>query len=160
MICIYPHIYLGYGDKEIYWIAATIAQENFSFEPHLAGSYGDCGEILHFDPFSTLPKSVPYFINCQYLAEGLDFVGKNIQNEISKPVRTTIDTKMFNMGEKDKKSAGRCGACKAMGCIPIPFEINDEIIKFQKFQLAHTDKSFLTVIIRKTCIFLNKLLYT
>ena len=67
---------------------------------------------------------------------------------------------MFNMGGKDKKSAGRCGACTAMGCIPIPFEINDEIIKFQKFQLAHTDKNFFAVIARKICIFFNRLLYT
>ena len=40
-----PIFTLGYGDKEIYWIAATIANEPFSFEPYLAGTYGDCGEV-------------------------------------------------------------------------------------------------------------------
>jgi hypothetical protein len=32
--------YVGFGDKEFYWIAATVAREPFAFEPHLAGQYG------------------------------------------------------------------------------------------------------------------------
>ena len=156
---------IGYGDKEIYWIAATIAKENFVFEPHLAGSYGDCGEILHFDPSSSsssssLDSALPYFINCQYLAEGLDYIGKNIQNMISKPVRVTIETEMFDMGEKDKKTAGRCGACKAMGCDPIPFDINNAILEFQEFQLLHTDKSIFTFVSRRISGFFQTLFDT
>jgi len=40
----------GYGDKEIYWLAATASNERFSFEPHMAGALGDCGALVHFDP--------------------------------------------------------------------------------------------------------------
>ena len=142
-----PIFTLGYGDKEIYWIAATIANEPFSFEPYLAGTYGDCGEvkdlslctllicdntcfwfiktdtrdpscpnthqpillpssihhpkILHFDPIP-LPyrdNIEPYFLNCQYLTEGIEFVGKNKQEVVSKPVPVTSQTSLFDMGE-------------------------------------------------------------
>jgi hypothetical protein len=68
---------VGYGDKEIYWIAATLSGESFAFEPYLPGQYkypiynfilfaclpaifnfveplgqyGDCaGVIFHYDP--------------------------------------------------------------------------------------------------------------
>lgn len=40
----------GYGDKEMYWLSATAAKEPFAFEPHVAGSLGDCGALIHFDP--------------------------------------------------------------------------------------------------------------
>lgn len=33
--------FVGFGDKEFYWIAATVAREPFAFEPHLAGQYGN-----------------------------------------------------------------------------------------------------------------------
>ena len=46
-----PDFFIGFGDKEMYWIAATVAREPFAFEPHLTGQYGDCaGFIIHFDP--------------------------------------------------------------------------------------------------------------
>jgi hypothetical protein len=45
-----PDFRIGYGDKEIYWLAATIAREPFSFEPFLCGTYGDCGLMMHYDP--------------------------------------------------------------------------------------------------------------
>lgn len=49
-----PSISLGYGDKELYWIAATAAREPFAFEPYLAGQYGDCaGVVMHYDPTQT-----------------------------------------------------------------------------------------------------------
>ena len=42
---------LGYGDKEMFWLAMTISQEDFAFEPFLAGQYGDCsGFVLHYHP--------------------------------------------------------------------------------------------------------------
>lgn len=41
---------LGYGDKEMYWLAALAARDRFSFEPYLVGSLGDCGAAVHFDP--------------------------------------------------------------------------------------------------------------
>jgi hypothetical protein len=39
-------------------------------------------------------------------------IGKNMQENISKSILITNSTKLFNMGEKNLKSAGRCGACK------------------------------------------------
>ena len=148
----------GYGDKEIYWIAATIAQEDFSFEPYLAGSYGDCGEILHFDPLSSSIDAEPYFLNCQFLSEGVDHVGKNMQEVISKPVLVTPHTLIFNMGEKDKKSAGRCGSCKAMGCGPVPPNINAAIQHFQEFQIKQTKTTFVKIFYKKLSKFFSKLL--
>jgi hypothetical protein len=170
---------LGYGDKEIYWIAATIVKDNFSFEPYLAGSYGDCGEIIHYDPLATLSNTpniannmtpermnniilranpsimpniipiVPYFINCQYLSEGIDYIGKNLQTKISNPILISKDTKMFNMGKKDQQSAGRCGACEAMGCELISSKLTSDIIRYQKFLLANTRKKMFWLKIRR-----------
>jgi hypothetical protein len=178
---ILPSFNLGYGDKEVYWIAATIAGDSFSFEPYLAGTYGDCGEILHFDPLSvppttststplppiishpppllpsppqplppqaqpqsqsqspppTDPPAQPYFLNCQYLTEGIEKVGKNRQTDMSQPVFITPLTAMFDMGLKDTKSAGRCGACKAMGCGPVPAAVNEEIALYQQYHVDH-----------------------
>lgn len=37
---ILPNFHLGYGDKELFWISATISRENFTFEPFLYGVYG------------------------------------------------------------------------------------------------------------------------
>jgi Mannosyltransferase putative len=149
---------VGYGDKEIYWIAATIAGENFSFEPYLAGSYGDCGEILHFDPLSASSEAAPYFLNCQYIADGLGKVGKNFQSLISLPVLATKETKLFNMGEKDKKSAGRCGSCIAMGCSPVPPGVNEAILKYQQFIIDHTRETLFSTMSKKISNFLENVL--
>ncbi len=40
-----PTFTVGHGDKELYWIAATIAREAFAWEPFIAGTYGDCGVV-------------------------------------------------------------------------------------------------------------------
>lgn len=144
---ILPTFNLGYGDKEIYWIAATIAQDNFEFEPYLGGIYGDCGEIFHFDPSIENDASrndegsatKPLFLNGQYIAgakKSLETMEKRLQQTITKPVRVTTDLKIVEMGSKDKKTAGRCGACQAMGCEPVSPEINEEIKRFQR--VVHT----------------------
>lgn len=97
--------------------------------------------------------SIPYFINCQFLAEGLDKAGKNVQDIISKSTLITTDTKMFNMGEKDTKSAGRCGACKAMGCSKVPKAINDEIFRYQNFQLLNKSHNYFIHVYNRIIIF-------
>ena len=43
---------------------------------------------------------------------------------------------LVEMGAKDKKSAGRCGACQAMGCQAVPSSVTDEIKSFQR--VVHT----------------------
>jgi len=75
---ILPDFNQGYGDKECYWIAATASGEPFAFEPHVAGSLGDCGAVVHFDP--RVPKedvggatssfvAAPFFTNAEYLLD-------------------------------------------------------------------------------------------
>ena len=100
--------------------------------------------------------AAPYFLNCQFIAEGIDYVGKNIQDVISKPIRASVSTEMFDMGEKNQKTAGRCGACKAMGCEAVPKEMNVAILKFQEFQILHTDKSYYTFVKKKILNFFIK----
>jgi hypothetical protein len=143
---ILPTFNLGYVDKEIYWIATTIAQESFEFEPFLAGIYGDCGEIFHFDPSAVATTaaaatttSKPLFLNGQYLAgakKAFENMEKRLQKTVTKPVAVSVDMKTTEMGRKDKKTAGRCGACLAMGCEPVEPQINEEIKRFQR--IIHT----------------------
>ena len=59
------------GDKELFWIAATISGDDWAFEPFLAGQYGDCaGFVLHFDPDDYDKDDVSVmFINAEYLVE-------------------------------------------------------------------------------------------
>mmetsp|Transcript_7303 Transcript_7303/g.7522 ORF Transcript_7303/g.7522 Transcript_7303/m.7522 type:complete len:440 (+) Transcript_7303:82-1401(+) len=51
---------VGYGDKEIYWLASTIANQSFAFEPYWPGVYGDCGAVFHFDPRYFPPSIYPF----------------------------------------------------------------------------------------------------
>eukprot|EP00981_Chlorochromonas_danica_P001706 scaffold369_cov177-Ochromonas_danica.AAC.39 len=71
-----PDFSIGWGDKEIYWIAATIAGQRFSFEPFHATLYGCCGAIMHYFPDSppilegeNQPLATPYYINGEWLVE-------------------------------------------------------------------------------------------
>ena len=95
-------------------------------------------------------------MNCQFLSEGVSHVGKNMQNEISNPALVTSNTKIFNMGEKDKKSAGRCGSCKAMGCSPVPPNVSTAIRHFQEFQIKQTKTTLLQTFYRKIINFFSK----
>lgn len=85
---------VGYGDKEIFWSAATIAKQPFSFEPYLAGQYGDCfGLILHFDPADAerdpplSSSATPLYINAEYMVEDeLVLFGQFLQHIMSSPI--------------------------------------------------------------------------
>jgi hypothetical protein len=62
------------GDQDIYWIAATVAGEPFTFSPYGGGQYGDCyGFMLHMDPDDALGNTpewpTPFYINSEYLVE-------------------------------------------------------------------------------------------
>jgi hypothetical protein len=101
-------------------------------------------------------KTEPFFLNCQFLIDGVDKLGKNMQGQISKPIRATEQTALFQFGPKDVKSAGRCGACKLMGCEPIPRRINEEIARFQQFQLSNSEQYDVYWFYRKLAIALEK----
>eukprot|EP01041_Mallomonas_annulata_P001893 gene1893-3668_t len=132
-----PSYQQGYGDKEIYWIAATIAKENFSFEPFLFGVYGDCGAMMHFDPRQeNNPNASVFFINAEYLLERIKSPGDMMQPIMSRPVPITKKTAVFDMGTVAKVTKGRCGACKYMGCMEVPPYVNDTIIRMQKRRIA------------------------
>jgi len=79
---------MGYGDKENFWIGATMAMiqanEPFSFEPYLAGQYGDCfGVVMHHDPID----GTPLYINAEYLVEDeTTSLGQFVQSEATLPV--------------------------------------------------------------------------
>ena len=40
----------------MYWMTVTAAGEPFAFESHVAGSLGDCGALLHYDPRYSNPS--------------------------------------------------------------------------------------------------------
>jgi len=137
-----PTFNLGYGDKEIYWVAAVIAGDTHAWEPFLQGLYGDCGEILHFNPDVSLPTAMlvkssnlnrkfdplPYFMNGQFVVEGVTAVGNGIKPVYTKPVTAEIDTKL------------RQCSCESMGgCRSDGIEQMNELIRLQQtFMLQHT----------------------
>ena len=133
--------HLGYGDKEIYWIAATIANLSFSFEPYLAGIYGDCGALFHYDPRDThLRSPLPFYINAEYLVECITSLGEGLELVISNPIRVSLDLNLFTMDRANSRTNGCCGACRLMGCYPTPLFINQEIRKAQHFELNQTHR--------------------
>lgn len=135
----------GYGDKEMYWIAATAAEEDYGFEPFVAGGLGDCGALVHFDPTSsTAETAVPWYINAEYLVDlnklknpgdFLDLDGKALL--ITKPmVMNEKTSKILILKEWTNQKHGfyPCGACAAFGCdiakpiIPAEIRKRQEII--------------------------------
>ncbi len=89
-----------YGDKELFWIAHTIADDEFTWSSFLAGQYGDCyGVLIHFHPDDydevDMKKVRPFHINGEYLVEenvlsgagGLIAVGDYIRHVVSVPKR-------------------------------------------------------------------------
>lgn len=69
---------LGWGDKELYWIASIIAGEPYSFEPFLFSLYGQCGVIMHYDPNDYLHPATAYplYVNGEWLVERVTSIGR------------------------------------------------------------------------------------
>ena len=91
-----PYFQFGYGEKEMFWIAATISGEDWAFEPFLAGQYGDCtGLVLHFDPDDydkDLDDVSVMFINAEYLVEHVGKttnIGQHLGRIITQPILVT-----------------------------------------------------------------------
>jgi hypothetical protein len=126
-----PTFNLGYGDKEIYWVAAIIAGDSYSWEPYLQGLYGDCGPVLHFNPNVDLPstdKAVsPFFINGQFLVEGVHHIGEGIQEKYTQPVEASPSTIL------------RGCSCEEMGgCVKAAEYIAEAVKLQQAFMLTTT----------------------
>jgi len=144
-----PTFSLGYGDKEIYWIAATIASEPYAFEPYLAGIYGDCGEVFHFDPRPVAttvagtkqqqPQPAPFFINGQFIAEAVEFEGKGLQPRMSRPLFASAEARLNGLQSlRNAATGGNCGGC-ADGCTRVPTDVSAAVVEQQQFQLRHVD---------------------
>jgi hypothetical protein len=119
--------HLGYGDKEIFWITATLSGEPFSFSPFLASQYSDChGVIVHLDPNEAgqYENASPFYSNAEFLVEDAMFVGEFIVNTMSKPILLNPLTKLihFNSFIKGKLETG-C-TCLEVECIEVPKIIN------------------------------------
>eukprot|EP01041_Mallomonas_annulata_P001110 gene1110-2157_t len=132
-----PSFAIGYGDKEIYWIAATISREVFSWEPFLVGSYGDCGASLHYDPRmmtnndnGSNDEPSPFYMNAEYMIECAVEVGQDLEEVISGPVLAREDTEIFNLGTKyHPYTGGVCGVCSMTGCVNSTVEEVNRAIK-------------------------------
>lgn len=74
-----PAFNVGWGDKELYWIASIIGNISYSFEPFLAGNYGPCGMLLHFDPndqyLTNYSYAKPLYSNAEWFLEKFRDVG-------------------------------------------------------------------------------------
>lgn len=137
-----PTFNLGYGDKEVYWIASTIAGDTHAWEPFLQGLYGSCGEIMHFNPNVELPEAMlvkssdasrgfdplPYFMNGQFLVEGVFHIGDGIKQVYTNPIAAGIETKLREC------SCEAMGGCRSDGID----QINELIQLQQQFMLKHT----------------------
>jgi len=134
-----PTFKIGYGDKEIYWIAATIAREEFTWEPYLFASYGDCGALMHYDPRYDIQRTTPYFINAEYLLECVFRAGQDLSKKITAPVKVTENMKLFSLGNTDPVTKGRCDACKHMTCLNTTEYINAAIKEAQEIRLKNSN---------------------
>jgi hypothetical protein len=132
-----PSFDLGYGDKEIFWIATTIAGESYTFSPFLAGQYGDChGVILHYNPLEEGHHSnaSPFFCNAEYLVEDITFVGEFANPIVTPPflATPTLDhiVNMDTWPEHGKRGGNGC-TCESYPCNPVPAFVQRHMILLQ-----------------------------
>ena len=135
---------LGYGDKELFWIAAFISGESYVFEPFFAAQYGDCyGLILHYDPTDEghPEKAEPFYVNAEYMVETehLHAVGSFLRNEITKPILINSSSPVTEM--KTYSLSRNCAVfsecqipgctCPQIGCAVAPSQVNFNIVQTQ-----------------------------
>jgi len=138
-----PTFAIGYGDKEIYWVAASLAGVEFAFEPYFTGSFGDCGVLMHFDPRDATPSTGrpdPYYINGEWFVEGIDYVGAYLDavGSVTNAVRVSITYnfegevhKLLNKGPS--RLAARGCTCPTMTCRAVPLPILKQVLLAQWF---------------------------
>lgn len=139
-----PSFDVGYGDKEIYWLAATLANEPFTFSPFAAAQYGDCsGQVLHYLPddvllfrdqrnvtAAQLRRLRPFYINAEYMVEhngklnavGNFFQSRYVAAQLFHDPRTmqnrTTDLFPHNHCYSKPHFASNC-TCAAYDCMPM-----------------------------------------
>ena len=132
---------IGYGDKEIYWLASTAADIPYAFEPFLSGSLGNCGTLLHFHPnFHNESLTKPLYINAEYLIDMnkiklindfLDLDG-NILLRTKPKLMNELNTPIFplKIWKNMKHGFYPCGSCELYTCIPAEYRIIQEVSEF------------------------------
>ena len=117
---------LGYGDKEIYWIAATIAQENFGFEPFRCSSYGNCGLLMHLDPNDSIDPehAYPMYLNGEWLLEKIHVLGADIEIDRAPGYLENTSIPLFDL------AASHWCTCQHR-CIEMPYEVNQLMLRAQ-----------------------------
>ena len=137
--------YLGYGDKELFWLSATLANEPYVFEPFLAAHYGDCTSlILHYDPNDAHDPSTaqPLYLNAEHMIEinQLEAVGSWWRGDISRPLLVTPSTLLSSVGTAANKSiawmdASGC-SCRTYGCVRAADIITHRMAQLQWLTLS------------------------
>jgi hypothetical protein len=129
-----PTFSIGWGDKELFWMAASMAKDEYMFEPYLCGSYGDCGFQMHFDP--RVSKDVrPFYINAEYLIEGLTYIGEHLQEIITIPVFVTTAMQLYDQDPWKRKVKEGC-SCPQMRCEQTPEYITQIIVRMQWLSMS------------------------
>jgi hypothetical protein len=151
---LHENFIMGYGDKELFWVAATVAREAFSFEPFASGQYGDChGVMMHFDPSAeTEETATPWYANAEFMVEKgtesagvylkeLNVVGEYLHNVMTKPIRVTADMKLASMQTWRLKSGKTGCTCLnasnaesnsgVLPCVSIPAQINEYFLIYE-----------------------------
>jgi hypothetical protein len=129
-----PGFALGYGDKEIYWIANTMADEPFSFEPFLVATYGDCGVLLHFDPadVDNSVAALPLYINAEYIIEKIGLFGINLEFQIPNAYKVVSGSYIPGWGfyKTPAMHSSSC-SCYLYGCREMPNATNVLLLRAQ-----------------------------
>jgi hypothetical protein len=131
-----PNFQLGYGDKEIYWISNTMAEEPFSFEPFLVSTYGDCGVLVHYDPSDVADPSnaKPLYINAEYIIEKIGLYGINLEFDLPNATLVTAGTPVQSWNFYS--TVGPTGpykscSCYLYGCHPHSTSTNSLLLRAQ-----------------------------
>jgi hypothetical protein len=132
---------MGYGDKEIFWISSTMANESFNWEPFLANQYGDCfGLIMHINPedYERPTQALPLYMNAEYMAEKeVKAVGDFVRPVMTKAILATevITNQSKAMASHDTYSKPitetGCTCNVSYECQTIPSQVNQFILLSQ-----------------------------
>ncbi len=132
-----PTFDLGWGDKEIYWVAATIADEPFSFEPFAAASYADCGLLMHYDPNDEddVVNAEPIYINAEWILESMHSVGDGLALTISNAMLVNSSVGYVNQIMMNERKRRMC-SCEVFGCKPVPRLVDRYLLWMQWQRLS------------------------
>lgn len=138
---------IGYGDKEYFWVAATLANEPFQFSPFIAGQYGDCsGFVMHYDPddaFDPVKRGNPsmFYMNAEYLVEQtggrLSSVGQFLQRRCMKGILMTANMSILPHNDCyiAPYKASNC-TCRDYECQLVSDEVQEHLVLAQWVTLS------------------------